>query len=126
MQKYFLEQELESIKSLKTKTLNADEDVAWYRLKKSIGEAFVALGKEREDLANQAKEEGVVFLENGHPDMEKTDQEALKKATDKLNVIFAEDVSFNVLPSTLLNKLKLENDIEEERYYIMLNRYLKD
>lgn len=126
MQKFFLKPQLDELKLLKTKTLNAEEDVKWYRLQKQMIDAILALQKETEDLGVQAKESGVVFMEDGHPDVEKSDAEALKKANDKMNVIYNEDIPLNVLPIELLNKLKVENDIEGEKYFIMLNRFLKD
>lgn len=77
-------------------------------------------------ISQDAANNGVVFMEDGHPDEEKSDKAALDKANRKMELVLKEDVHTRVLDIETLNKVKRDNEIEGAEYFLMLERYLKE
>lgn len=126
MKKYFIGQKRDKLNKYKTTTFSAEEDIAWYRLDCLLQENEEATLKEIRDIVARAKTEGVVFLENGNPDLEKSDKEALQKSNERLLVINNEEINTKVLPITMLHKLKVENEILSGEYNDLLQLFLKE
>lgn len=126
MRKFLIEPNLKELESFKTKTLTAEEDLIWYRFNKLHKEKLVELNKDKQAIAEQAVTDGVVFDEQGQPDESKSDAEALKKANEKTVILLNEEFDAKMLPITLLNKLKIENEISSLQYNALLDLYLKE
>lgn len=126
MRKHLIETHLREFEGLKTKTFTAEEDLIWYRLNKLLLQTLTELNRDKQAIAEQALKDGVVFLEDGQPDEEKSDADGLKKANEKTILLINEEFETNVLPIGILNKIKSENDIPSGDYNSLLHLYLKE
>jgi len=126
MQKYFIQPQLDFLHKLKTTSLTAEQDLSWYRFLKTLQGYGADISAELTAISQDAANNGVVFMEDGHPDEEKSDKAALDKANRKMELVLKEDVHTKVLDIETLNKVKRDNEIEGAEYFLMLERYLKE
>lgn len=126
MRKFLIEHNLKEFEKLKTKSLSAEEDLIWYRFNKMHNEKLGELNKDRQAIAEQAVADGVVFGEDGQPDESKSDMAVLEKANEKTTILLNEEFDAKMLPITLLNKLKIENEIPTGQYLAMIDMFLKE
>lgn len=126
MRKFLIEHNLKEFEKLKTKSLSAEEDLIWYRFNKMHNEKLVELNKDKQAIAEQAVADGVVFGEDGQPDESKSDMAVLEKANEKTTILLNEEFDAKMLPITLLNKLKIENEIPTGQYLAMIDMFLKE
>lgn len=126
MRKYLIESQLQELAELKATTLNAQEDLELYKLVKTLRKEFAELNEDKKALAEQATKDGVVFGEDGQPDLEKSDKDALAKTNEKFMILINEEFETKVLSIELLNKLKVENELVSAKYQFLLDLYLKD
>ena len=109
MNKWEIEGELNFLAELKTNTLTAEEDLIVLRLIKSLSESLISINDDKKAIVEKAQKDGVVFGDNGQPDMEKSDKEALEKANEKIRILLSEDVDVKVLDISIIHKLKNDN-----------------
>ena len=126
MKKYYIKDLRKKLSNYKTSSFTAEEDIVWYRLDCLMNDQEENLMKESRDIIEKAKSEGVVFLENGTPDIEKSDKEALQRSNERITIISNEELMTKVLPIGILNKLKVENNISSGDYNHLLQVFLKD
>ena len=126
MKKYLISKIRADLGKYKTTTFTAEEDISWYRLDCLLEEQEQSTIKEIRDIVAKAKVEGVVFLENGNPDLEKSNKEALQKSNERLIVINNEEINTKLIPIIMLNKLKIENNLPSGEYNQLLQLFLKE
>jgi uncharacterized HAD superfamily protein len=126
MKKFLIESYLKNFSEIKTTTLTAQEDLMWYRLNKLLIEKQDELNKDKSAIAEQARKDGVVFLETGQPDLENSNKEVLDKANEKTTLLINEDFDAKVLTIEILNKIKVENEIPSGQYNYLLELFLKE
>ena len=126
MKKYLINGVRKQLEVYNTTTFTAEEDITWYRLDCLLKEQEEAMIKEARDIVSKARSEGVIFLESGEPDIEKSNKDALQRSNERIAVINNEDIDAKVLPITILNKLKCENDIPSGKYNSLLHMFLKE
>lgn len=126
MKKFLIESYLKKFSEIKTTTLTAQEDLMWYRLNKMLIEKQDELNKDKSAIAEQARKDGVVFLETGQPDLENSNKEVLDKANEKTTLLINEDFDAKVLTIEILNKIKVENEIPSGQYNYLLELFLKE
>lgn len=126
VKKFLIESYLKKFSEIKTTTLTAQEDLMWYRLNKLLIEKQDELNKDKSAIAEQARKDGVVFLETGQPDLENSNKEVLDKANEKTMLLINEDFDAKVLTIEILNKIKVENEIPSGQYNYLLELFLKE
>lgn len=126
MKKFLIESYQKKFSEIKTTTLTAQEDLMWYRLNKLLIEKQDELNKDKTAIAEQARKDGVVFLETGQPDLENSNKEVLDKANEKTMLLINEDFDAKVLTIEILNKIKVENEIPSGQYNYLLELFLKE
>lgn len=126
MKKFLIESYLKKFSEINTTTLTAQEDLMWYRLNKLLIEKQDELNKDKSAIAEQARKDGVVFLETGQPDLENSNKEVLDKANEKTMLLINEDFDAKVLTIEILNKIKVENEIPSGQYNYLLELFLKE
>ena len=126
MKKYLINGVRKLLEEYNTTTFTAEEDITWYRLDCLLKEQEEAMIKEARDIVSKARSEGVIFLESGEPDIEKSNKDALQRSNERIAVINNEDIDAKVLPITILNKLKCENGILSGKYNSLLHMFLKE
>lgn len=126
MKKYLIGKTRKEIEEYTTSTFTAEEDIMWYRLDCLLGEQDDNMLREIRDIINKAKEDGVVFLESGLPDIDGSNKEALDKCNERINVIRNEEVNTRLLPISMLHKLKVENNLASGKYNYLLQIFLKE
>lgn len=126
MKKFFIQKQLETFSKFKTTSLTAQEDLDLYRLIKLMSKSFEELNKERGELIDNTKGQGINFLEDGQVDIKTSDAEVLKKTEEKIALLMNEELDTHLLSIALLNKLKIENEILSGKYNFLLEMYLKE
>ena len=126
MKKYLINGVRKQLEEYNTTTFTAEEDIAWYRLDCLLKEQEETMIKEARDIVSKARSEGVIFLESGEPDIEKSNKDVLQRSNERIAAINNEDIDAKVLPITILNKLKCENGIPSGKYNSLLHMFLKE
>lgn len=126
MKKYFLKEQLSFLYTLQTISLTPEEDLQWYRFLKTLQGHEKELAVELSGMSQDAAKNGVVFNEDGRPDKDKSNNFALDKMEQKIQTVLNEEVETRLLDVIVLNKIKRENNIEGNDYFLMMERYMKE